>query len=153
MNKLSGALARGLIAATAFGSLAAAPVFAADAPAAPMTKSDASPASAVNTPKAIPNDAAQSATPEAATATPAPAKADQAMAKVDRTKMPEHVMMSRRRVEEIQTALAKGGEQVAIDGIWGPKTTTAVKDFQKSHDLKVTGHLDHETLMALPKVG
>jgi peptidoglycan hydrolase-like protein with peptidoglycan-binding domain len=153
MKKLTGALATGLIVATALGSLIAAPAFAADATAAPMTKTDTSPATAVNMPKAVPNDAAQSATPKAAIAAPAPTAADQATAKVDRTKMPERATMSRHRVEQIQAALAKGGEPVAIDGIWGPKTIMAVKDFQKSHDLKMTGHLDRETLMALPKVG
>jgi peptidoglycan DL-endopeptidase CwlO len=57
--------------------------------------------------------------------------------------------MSRRRVEEIQTALNKDGAQLAIDGIYGPKTRTAIEDFQKKNNLKVTGHADHATLHKL----
>lgn len=57
--------------------------------------------------------------------------------------------MSRRRVEGIQTALNKDGAQLAIDGIYGPKTRAAIEDFQKKNDLKVTGRADQETLRKL----
>jgi len=124
MRKFAGALATGAIVAATLGGLVAAPALAAD------TKTATAPAAA---PAAAP--VAQAA------AAPQPMK----------MKKPMAMAMSRKRVEEIQTALAKGGEQIAVDGIWGPKTTAAVRDFQKAHNLKVTGHLDHETLIALPK--
>lgn len=57
--------------------------------------------------------------------------------------------MSRRQVEEIQTALNKGGAKLAVDGVYGPKTRAAVEDFQKQNHLKVTGRADQETLQKL----
>ena len=142
MTEFSTAFTRGLILAVAFGSLAAAPAFAGDGLAAPTTKAETT-----KTPAALPPGAAQEH------ANPTHAASGQTMAKLDRTKMPEPATMSRSRVKAIQSALAKEGEHVTVDGIWGPKTAMAVKDFQKSHDLKTTGHLDPETVRALPKVG
>ena len=63
----------------------------------------------------------------------------------------QHMAMSRKHVEAVQAALANSGQTVAIDGVWGPKTTEALKHFQKAHGLKATGHLDHATRDALPK--
>ena len=40
---------------------------------------------------------------------------------------------------------AKGFDPGPIDGIMGPKTTSALKDFQKREGLQVTGHLNAET--------
>jgi len=57
--------------------------------------------------------------------------------------------MSRQRVEHLQIALARSGADVAIDGIWGPKTTVALRAFQKGHGLKVTGWIDQATVRAL----
>lgn len=57
--------------------------------------------------------------------------------------------MSARRVEEIQAALQRKGEQVATDGIWGPKTTAALRDFQKKNGLKPTGQYDQATAQKL----
>lgn len=57
--------------------------------------------------------------------------------------------MSRKRVEAIQTALNNMGEQVAVDGIWGPKTGRALKSFQQKHNLKPTGRADAATLQQL----
>jgi peptidoglycan hydrolase-like protein with peptidoglycan-binding domain len=64
--------------------------------------------------------------------------------------MKKRMALSRKQVEHMQTALANSGQDVDIDGIWGPKTTAALKDFQKSHGLKPTGHLNHKTREALP---
>jgi peptidoglycan hydrolase-like protein with peptidoglycan-binding domain len=60
-----------------------------------------------------------------------------------------HAMMSRQRVEAIQTALKSNGEQVDPDGVWGPKTVAAVRDFQTKQGLKVTGHVDRATAQKL----
>ncbi len=57
--------------------------------------------------------------------------------------------MSTHRVEEIQAALQGKGEQVAVDGIWGPKTTAALKDFQKKNGLSTSGRFDHKTAQKL----
>lgn len=87
---------------------------------------------------------AQTSTPSTAptpqAATPAPAAPKTAAHKG---------MMSRQRVEAIQTALKSNGEQVEPDGVWGPKTVAAVRDFQKQQGLKVTGHVDRATAQKL----
>jgi len=59
-------------------------------------------------------------------------------------------MLSQHRVEEIQTALAnKSGDKLAIDGIWGPQTRNALRDFQKQQGLPATGRLSQATLKKL----
>jgi peptidoglycan hydrolase-like protein with peptidoglycan-binding domain len=57
--------------------------------------------------------------------------------------------MSRNQVEAIQAALNNNGEHVAVDGIWGMKTASAVKDFQQKHGLKPTGHASRATVEQL----
>lgn len=52
-------------------------------------------------------------------------------------------------VSSAQTALNKAGAGLTVDGKMGPKTRAAVKAFQKSHNLKVNGHLDKATRAAL----
>ncbi len=48
--------------------------------------------------------------------------------------------------KEVQQALKdKGEDPGAIDGIMGRKTRAAVRKFQKSNGLKVTGTLDNQT--------
>jgi peptidoglycan hydrolase-like protein with peptidoglycan-binding domain len=57
-----------------------------------------------------------------------------------------HHAMSRRKVEELQAALqGNGAKDLAIDGIWGAKTTEALRDYQKQHGLPATGKLDQPT--------
>jgi peptidoglycan hydrolase-like protein with peptidoglycan-binding domain len=60
-----------------------------------------------------------------------------------------HASMSRKHVEAIQEALNATGEKVSVDGVWGPKTRTALKTFQHRNGLKVTGHPDAATLEKL----
>jgi peptidoglycan DL-endopeptidase CwlO len=60
-----------------------------------------------------------------------------------------HASMSRKHVEAIQEALNANGEKVSVDGIWGPKTRSALKTFQHRNGLKVTGHPDAATLQKL----
>ena len=57
--------------------------------------------------------------------------------------------MSARRIEEIQAALQSKGEHVKTDGIWGPNTTQAMKDFQKKSGLSQTGRYDQATAAKL----
>src|SRR5213082_2055274 len=49
-------------------------------------------------------------------------------------------------VRQAQTALKdKGHDPGPIDGIHGPRTSAALRNYQKSENIKVTGRLDSET--------
>src|SRR2546426_6310587 len=49
-------------------------------------------------------------------------------------------------VRQAQTALKeKGIDPGPIDGIHGPRTSSALREYQKKENIKVTGHLDSET--------
>src|SRR5882762_10020162 len=49
-------------------------------------------------------------------------------------------------VRQAQTALKeKGQEPGPIDGIHGPRTSAALRSYQKAENIKVTGRLDSET--------
>jgi peptidoglycan hydrolase-like protein with peptidoglycan-binding domain len=53
-------------------------------------------------------------------------------------------------VKQVQEALKdKGFDPGAIDGVMGQKTQEALKSFQQSKNLKVTGRLDSETAQQL----
>jgi peptidoglycan hydrolase-like protein with peptidoglycan-binding domain len=53
-------------------------------------------------------------------------------------------------VRDAQQALQDKGHDVGpIDGLMGPKTAAAVREFQQAQGLKATGRLDRETLSAL----
>lgn len=53
-------------------------------------------------------------------------------------------------VREAQRALAdRGFDPGVADGIWGPQTARAARDFQRANDLAVTGRLDARTSTAL----
>jgi murein L,D-transpeptidase YcbB/YkuD len=52
-------------------------------------------------------------------------------------------------VQKIQTALNQKGERVKVDGVWGPQTAQAVRDFQKKNGLQASGQLDDQTLQKL----
>jgi peptidoglycan hydrolase-like protein with peptidoglycan-binding domain len=57
---------------------------------------------------------------------------------------------NREQVKAAQQALKdKGHDPGAIDGVMGPKTRTALKDFQKKEGMKDTGRLDQETMTKL----
>ena len=58
--------------------------------------------------------------------------------------------LSKDKVKEIQEALKdKGNDPGQIDGIMGPKTQQALRAFQKSENLQVTGRVDEKTASAL----
>lgn len=52
-------------------------------------------------------------------------------------------------IEEIQNNLKEEGHTVSVDGVWGPNTAAAIRAFQQSKDLPVTGQIDTQTLAAL----
>jgi peptidoglycan hydrolase-like protein with peptidoglycan-binding domain len=62
--------------------------------------------------------------------------------------MPSHAhhAMSSKHVKAIQAALNQNGAQLNVDGRWGPKTRSALMDFQQKNGLKATGHADKATL-------
>jgi Putative peptidoglycan binding domain len=54
--------------------------------------------------------------------------------------------MDRQQVKSAQEALKdKGFDPGEIDGAMGPRTTAALREFQKAEGLRVTGRLDSET--------
>ena len=58
--------------------------------------------------------------------------------------------LSKDKVKEIQEALKeKGNDPGQADGIMGPKTQQALREFQKKENLQVTGRVDQETAKAL----
>jgi len=59
-------------------------------------------------------------------------------------------MKNRQVVRQVQEKLKQEGYQVGpVDGVWGPKTQSAVREFQQAEGLEATGELDQETLAAL----
>jgi peptidoglycan hydrolase-like protein with peptidoglycan-binding domain len=53
------------------------------------------------------------------------------------------------RIAQVQTALNANGAHLQVDGRSGPKTTAALKAFQRQHKLKVTGQPDSATVKVL----
>ena len=54
-------------------------------------------------------------------------------------------------VKTLQEMLNSKGYNLAVDGIFGPKTKAAVKSYQKAHGLKVDGLVGDETWGSLNK--
>lgn len=52
-------------------------------------------------------------------------------------------------IADLQNMLIKKGAKITADGAFGPKTEQAVKDFQKTAKLPVTGQIDTDTLAKL----
>lgn len=54
------------------------------------------------------------------------------------------------QVKQVQQALSDKGQQVDVDGIWGPNTKAALKEFQQAQGMQTAqGNLDPETISAL----
>jgi peptidoglycan hydrolase-like protein with peptidoglycan-binding domain len=157
MRRLSNALATGAIVAAALSGVAAWPAFADDAASkqTPTTEAPAAaPAQGGSTDAApSPDSSGQATSGSAAAPSDATKPDDKTSQAAPAAKPKKNAALSRTRVEHVQTALAQSGEDVPIDGLWGPKTSEALKDFQKSHGLKATGHLNHATVKALSKTG
>jgi peptidoglycan hydrolase-like protein with peptidoglycan-binding domain len=52
-------------------------------------------------------------------------------------------------IENVQASLKDAGHNVSTDGVWGPKTAAALRDFQQANGLTPTGSIDSQTLAAL----
>ncbi len=84
--------------------------------------------------------------------------ASQSEAKLPAVRRPDQVgavqELARRNTERVQNRLQELGlYQGDIDGLWGPQTSQAVAEFQRSHGLAATGSLNVATLTALDQAG
>ena len=52
-------------------------------------------------------------------------------------------------IKQAQEKLSSKGHDVQADGVLGPKTQAAVKEFQQKEGIQASGRLDAETLAAL----
>ena len=53
-------------------------------------------------------------------------------------------------IRSVQQTLAQDGSyRGRIDGVWGPQTEAAVRDYQQQHNLNPSGRLDRDTLAAM----
>jgi peptidoglycan hydrolase-like protein with peptidoglycan-binding domain len=50
---------------------------------------------------------------------------------------------------QLQRALVANGENVRVDGVMGPETVTALRDYQQQHGLQPTGQMDAQTRTSL----
>jgi peptidoglycan hydrolase-like protein with peptidoglycan-binding domain len=58
--------------------------------------------------------------------------------------------LTRNDVRQVQEALNKAGYNVGyVDGIWGPATQSALRDFQRAKGLEPTGEMDQDVVLAL----
>lgn len=57
--------------------------------------------------------------------------------------------MSNSQVRDVQQSLRQEGYRVSVDGIWGPNTRNALRDFQDDNGIAPTGMLDRETMAEL----
>ena len=53
------------------------------------------------------------------------------------------------KVRDAQEALNKQGANLKVDGVMGPKTEAALKQYQQSHGMRATGELDDQTAASL----
>ena len=53
--------------------------------------------------------------------------------------------LSQQSVMDLQQALNGQGAKVTSDGVWGPETVAALKQYQQQSGLPVTGQLDQAT--------
>jgi peptidoglycan hydrolase-like protein with peptidoglycan-binding domain len=58
-------------------------------------------------------------------------------------------MMSNQQVKTVQEELNKDGYKLAVDGVMGKHTRSAIMDFQQKNQLMATGQLDSATLAKL----
>jgi len=57
--------------------------------------------------------------------------------------------MEQGTIKQAQEKLSSKGHDVQADGVLGPKTQAAVKEFQQKEGIQASGRLDTETLAAL----
>lgn len=137
---------KSLLALTAAGLFVAGPVLAQSS--APAGSDTPKPGPTGQDP-AKPNDpSAPSAAPKSDTMKPEGMKSD--TMKPDQPGKAGAARGSREQVKAAQQALRdKGHDPGSTDGVMGPKTQAALKEFQKAQGLTETGRLDAETMAKL----
>ncbi len=61
-----------------------------------------------------------------------------------------HQQISSEQIRQVQQKLQEEGHNPGpIDGVWGPQTQAAVRDFQQQNNLQATGQLDQRTMQEL----
>ncbi|MHB1605688.1 MAG: peptidoglycan-binding domain-containing protein [Leptospirales bacterium] len=124
--------------AVAFGGL----MMGISALALPINGAFADPATAPTAPATAPSAPGTMAAP-----------AKKATKKPMKHKMMKHMKMGKKKpsdfVMKVQKALDAKGAKIKADGYFGPMTRKAIMGFQKTHKLKVTGHVDGATKKAL----
>ena len=78
-----------------------------------------------------------------------PARGGAQGAMQDRTGTMQPSQLSEDQVRQIQQRLKAAGQQVRVDGVWGPETENALRGFQQQRNLQGQGQLDQSTLGAL----
>ena len=58
----------------------------------------------------------------------------------------QHQSLSQKQIKQVQKRLNQQGHSLVVDGIFGPNTKKAVKNFQKRHQLVASGELTAPTL-------
>ena len=56
-------------------------------------------------------------------------------------------------VAVLQEALDGPGAKLRIDGVWGPATESALRNYQRDNGLQATGTLDRQTRAQLDPIG
>jgi len=70
--------------------------------------------------------------------------------KIDSNRRVGHSNMNQDLVKEVQEKLNDRNFTTGkADGIYGPRTSAAIRDYQRSENLQVTGRLNQETLQAM----
>lgn len=65
-------------------------------------------------------------------------------------KQPGKQQLSSDQIRQAQEKLQQEGHNPGpIDGVWGPQTQAAVKEFQQAKNIQVTGQLDQQTMKEL----
>jgi|GEM_PF-2382310 len=77
------------------------------------------------------------------------AKAGQGQIEWQTQTIKKHVHLTQGQLQQVQSGLRDAGHDVKVDGVWGPQTVEALKNYQQQKSLKVTGTLNSETLAAL----
>lgn len=57
--------------------------------------------------------------------------------------------LSSAEIQDVQQSLNDEGYSLSVDGVWGPQTRDAIRNFQQANNLDVTGTLDSQTLAEL----
>lgn len=55
------------------------------------------------------------------------------------------------QVLNIQMSLANAGQNLLVDGVWGPQTKKAIIAFQEYHRIATTGEVDNDTMYLLKR--